>query len=96
MLSGQHNRNIDYNENMEMIIWNENNYVNVNQYFGEDTEVTVIPTYAADLRDQRVTVEIRMKSSYDYNRYVNAEEEIHRVMEFNRLLMNKLAEYIAN
>lgn len=91
---GQHQWNIDYNKNLEFVIWSRDNYINVNQYFGDDVEIKVIPTYHKERIKQFVTVELTKKPSFDIRNYITLEEEIKQLSKFNSILIDKMAEYM--
>lgn len=72
---GLHKWNIDYNDNKEFIIWNENHYININKFFGDDVEIRVYAEGGEQRSSQYLTVELVKKETYDYLNYINLAEE---------------------
>lgn len=72
---GLHKWNIDYNDNKEFIVWNENNYININKFFGDAVEIKVFAEGGEQRTNQYITVELVKKETYDYLNYINLAEE---------------------
>lgn len=90
--AGFHQWNIDYNDNLELIIWNNKNYINVNKLLGTDVEIRIIPMPAKKRVDQYFVVEIQKRSTYRYTKYVNLELENRQLAIVLRSVMKKWAE----
>lgn len=92
--AGFHQWNIDYNDNLELIVWNNKNYINVNKLLGTDVEIRIIPMPAEKRIDQYFVVEIQKRSTYNYTKYVNVELENRQLAKVLRVVMKKWAETI--
>lgn len=89
---GLHKWNIDYNDNLELIVWNEKNYVNVNRKLGNDAEIRVIPMTSSKRISDMFVVEIKKRKSYDYRKYIDVETENKSLAGVLRIIMEKWAE----
>lgn len=89
---GLHKWNIDYNDNKEFIIWNENHYININKFFGDDVEVRVYAEGGEQRSSQYLTVELVKKETYDYLNYVNLAEENAQLGKCINSMMAYMAE----
>lgn len=72
---GLHKWNIDYNDDQEFIIWNEQNYVNVNKFFGEHVEIRIFVEGDERRSSQYITVELIKKETYNYLKFIDLTQE---------------------
>lgn len=89
---GLHKWNIDYNDNKEFIIWNENNYININKFFEDDVEVRVFAEGGEQRSSQYITVEFIKKETFDYLNYINVAEENAQLGKCINSMMAYMAE----
>lgn len=89
---GLHKWNIDCNDNKEFIVWNEDNYINVNKFFGDDVEVKVFVQGDERRGSQYITVELVKKETYDYLNYINLTEENEQLGRCINSMMVYMAE----
>lgn len=93
---GLHKWNIDYNEDNEFIVWNEDNYVNVNKFFGDRVEIKVFAEGRVQRSSQYITVEIVKKETYDYCDYINLLDENVQLGKCISSMMECMAETCYN
>lgn len=89
---GLHKWNVDYNENMEFIIWNEDNYININRFFGNEVEVKLYAEGDEERNSQYITVEIVKKETYNYFNYIDLAEENVQLGKCISSMMKYMAE----
>ena len=74
--TGLHKWNIDYDENDNLIIWNEKNAINVTEEIKEIADVCVRHTDDIISRlDSRVIVEITKKKDFDFEKFFDWKKE---------------------
>lgn len=93
---GLHKWNIDYNDDNEFIIWNENNYVNVNKFFGDHIVIKVFVEGSVQRSSQYITVEIVKKETYDYRNYISLSDENEQLGKCISSMMEYMAESCYN
>ena len=93
---GLHKWNIDYNDDNEFIIWNENNYVNVNKFFGDHIVIKVFVEGSVQRSSQYITVEIVKKETYDYRNYISLSDENEQLGKCISSMMEYMAENCYN
>lgn len=89
---GLHKWNIDYNCDNDLIFWNDDNYININKFMGENVDIKVFAEGDGQRDSQYVTAELVKKSSYDYLNYINLEEENTQLGQCISSLMEYMAE----
>lgn len=89
---GLHKWNMDYNDNKEFIIWNENNYININRFLGNDVEVKVFVEGGEQRSSQYITVELVKKETYNYLKFINLAEENVQLGKCINSMMKYMAE----
>lgn len=93
---GLHKWNMDYNDNKEFIIWNENNYININKFFGNHVEVKVFAEGGEQRSSQYITVELVKKETYNYLKFINLAEENVQLGKCMNSMMKYMAENCYN
>lgn len=91
-MGGLHKWNIDYNCDNDLIFWNDDNYININKFLGENVDIKVLAEGDGQRESQYVTAELVKKSSFDYLNYINLEEENAQLGQCISSLMEYMAE----
>lgn len=90
--TGMHHWNIDYNDALELLIWNDKFYINVSKLLDNDVEIKIIPVSCEKRIDQYFVVEMLKEESYDYRKYIDLENENRELSYVLSIIMEKWAE----
>ena len=91
--TGLHRWNVDYDDKDNLIIWNENNAINLTEELCELADIKVWHTKDDVLREkQRVYVEIRKKQVFDLELFFDIREERRNLAKLLERLMQYYAE----
>lgn len=95
--SGLHKWNIDYDNNDNFIIWNENNAVNVTDVLKEVADITVVHAEDGTSRtNQFLNIEITKNKSFDLNQYIDEKNERYYLANIIESLMKYFADVETN
>ena len=91
--SGFHKWNLDYNEENEFIIWNENCAVNISEQLFKIAEVKIQHSGECTLRrDSYLTVEITKKKDFELSQFKDLHQEAIYLAKMCSGLMQKYAD----
>lgn len=90
--TGMHKWNIDYDTRMHLLIWNQDNAMDLTEVLKDIVEIKVIPLGQEKPREKQVIqVEITKKRSFELGQYVDLKKECFLLSG----LLNQLMKYFA-
>ena len=91
--TGMHKWNIDYNAELHLLIWNQENAMDLTEALRDIAEIEVTPIGEQTLREkQNIKVVITKKRSFELEQYIDLKKEQYLLTNLINCLMKYFAE----
>ena len=94
--TGLHKWNIDVNDENEFIIWNKENFINVNKAVGTFAKVKAYVEKSNGRKDEFIEIEIEKEKTFNIRKFYGREEEHQRMGKVIQAIMMKLSDQNIN